>query len=71
SYLIFIFEDTLLFLFGPSAGCNSSRICAFLLRDTPLSEEEDLLVFDLVDQPLPICGIWLYTLPNYGIVLSF
>ncbi|CAN1297830.1 4-coumarate--CoA ligase 1 [Linum perenne] len=39
--------------------------------DTPLSEEEDLLAFDLVDQPLPICGIWLYTLPSYGIVLSF
>ncbi|CAN1140174.1 4-coumarate--CoA ligase 1 [Linum perenne] len=44
---------------------------ARLGQDTPLSEEEDLLAFDLVDQPLPICGIWLYTLPSYGIVLSF
>ncbi|CAN1188239.1 hypothetical protein LINPERHAP2_LOCUS39207, partial [Linum perenne] len=24
SYLIFLFEDMLLFLFGPSAGCNST-----------------------------------------------
>ncbi|CAN1841533.1 hypothetical protein LINPERHAP1_LOCUS36516, partial [Linum perenne] len=37
----------------------STNIKPDTIQDTPLSKEEDLLAFDLVDQLLPICGMWL------------